>query len=141
MPTVAKGLYDSTALSIARDMASTSSIFDDYIFFKTGDYSYELIVGDIDFEHLTYSNASEYQIMRMIETNPQVSYYQCFRFATLSSGTIHNDAGVLVYSSDKASPQLVDRGGVYLESAILFSIVVLTLYLIINRIFDQVSRR
>lgn len=142
---IVRGDIPSRPRDLARDILVSSSTLDDYLFFRDGHYSYKLIVAeftnsDIDFEDLTYTNCTVYSLSEVHQTTPDNlgTYYEFHKIGTLQSGSVTNQYDVLYYSSDSMTPNLVDRGGVFLESSVLVSVVVLTLYIIIRDLFSPI---
>lgn len=142
---IVRGDIASRPRDIARDILVSSSTLDDYLFFRDGQYSYKLIVSeftnsDIDFDTLTYTNCTIYGLSEVHQTTPDNygTYYEFHKIGTLQSGSVTNQYDVLYYSSNSMTPNLVDRGGVFLESSVLVSVVVLTLYIIIRDLFSPV---
>lgn len=145
--TIAQGDIGSRPREIARDVVASSSTLDDYIFFRSGQYTYTLIIADqpdsvLDFDTMHYTYCSIYMIGEVHVSGLDVYgvYYDYHLAGSRQSGDIHNPNSVLYYSSDPLTPTLIDRGGVYLESSILVAVVVLTAYLIIRDLFAPIVR-
>lgn len=143
--TIARGDIGTRPRDIARDVLVSSSTLDDYIFFRDGQYTYKLIVAEftnseIDFDNLTFTNCTIYTLGEVHEQGIDIygTYYDFHKVGSLQSGSVTNPHGVLYYSSNSMTPNLVDRGGVFLESSVLVSVVVLTLYIIIRDLFSPV---
>ena len=146
--TIARGDIGSRPREIARDVLASSSTVDDYIFFRDGHYAYKLIVAEftnseIDFDNLTYTNCTIYSLSEVYETGPDIygMYYEFHKIGTLQSGSVTNPYGVLYYSSNPMTPTLIDRGGVYIETACFIGLCVLTLYILIRDLFSSILRR
>lgn len=134
--------YDSMCLQIARDFVSLDSIQGkDYLFYPHHDYSFDLVVGDIDFDSMSWEDASLYRITTVPSTAGVSGYRALNLFHYHDSDSLSNPYNVVVYGSGDNMPHLVDRGGEQIETASLFAFVVAFLSWVIFRIFDNVSRR
>lgn len=146
--TIARGDIGTRPREIARDVLASSSTVDDYLFFRDSQYGYKLIVAEftnseIDFDNLTYTNCTIYSLSDVYETGPDIygMYYELHKIGTLQHGSVTNPYGVLYYSSNPMTPTLIDRGGVYIETACFIGLCVLTLYILIRDLFSPILRR
>lgn len=137
---VYRGHLSETPVDLAR--AALTDSFSDYIFFRSDEYQYTLIVGNIDFDTNYFSDSAVYRIIYnpSFESNSD-RYYQYFLISDSDSGYVRNPENYQMYSSRYLYPHLVERGDVYVQTAILFSIVIFFSVFIFDRIFSNVSRR
>lgn len=142
MTEVFRYYYDSMALQLARDFVSMDSIGGkDYLFYPHHDFTYDLIIGDIDFENMSWSDASRYTITFVGQTAGVSGYRAINLVHAHDADNLTNPYNVAVYGSGENMPHLIDRGGVSIEIALVISVVVAFLVLLCLRIFDNVSRR
>lgn len=140
MPTITRGYYDAQMVQIARDYLSDGLYSGDYIFFRTGDFQCTLLIGTIDFDAMTYEHCLDVRIGRQTGTANDGFYY-CRPQTSDAAGTISNPDNILVYASEKGFPHLVERSGLNVQAGIMLAVCVLTVLLLVLRIFDNVQRR
>lgn len=141
MATVERGYYDAQMVQIARDYLGDGLYSgQEYIFYRTGDFQCTLIVGDIDFDSMTYEHCKDIRIGRQTGTANDGFYY-CRLQTSDAAGTVQNPDNVLVYGSADYMPHLVERSGLDVQTGTLLGVSVLIIMLCCFRIFDNVQRR
>ena len=134
--------YDSMALQLARDFVSMDSIgAQDYLFYPHHDYTYDLIIGNIDFENMSWTDATRYTITYVTQTSGVSGYRSIILNHAHDSDNLTNPYNVAVYGSGENMPHLIDRGGDFIETATLFSVIGAFICFMCIRILDNVSRR
>lgn len=134
--------YDVSALQLARDFVALDSIGGkSYLFYPNHDYSYDLIVGDIDFNTMSWTDATRYTITTVTPSGSIRGYLALNVSHYHDADNITNPYGVAVYGSGENMPHLIDKGGVSIEIALLLAVIVAFLSLVCVRLFDNVSRR
>lgn len=125
-----EGNISSTYTTYYRDIVATLSPFDDYVFYRSGQYSYALVVGDLDYNGYSFVSNDSVTLYQMV-TNSGTGYNSTIDYSTQTLGTFSLSPGsVLVYSNLGGYPQLTDRGDFYALSTLLLMLVVVCLYLI-----------
>lgn len=141
MATVDRGYYDAQMVQIARDYLGDGLYSGgEYIFFRTDDFQCRLIIGDIDFDAMTYEHCKDIRIGRQMGTANDGFYY-CRVQTSDAAGTVQNPDNVLVYGSADWLPHLVERSGLNVQAGCLLGVCCLALLLLCLRIFDNVQRR
>lgn len=141
MAIVERGYYDAQMVQIARDYLSDGLYSgQEYIFYRTSDFQCTLIIGDIDFDNMTYQNAKDIRIGRQVGTANDGFYY-CRLQTSNAAGTVQNPDNILVYGSVEGMPHLVERSGLDVQAGCLLGVCCLGLLLLCLRIFDNVQRR
>lgn len=143
MQTYANSIYEdgnisSTFLDIATDLTNNISVSDDYIFFRSGQYDYTFIYGNIDFTDGVFSSSTYNKIIITTNTsgyNQTRYHYEYSQGSNLSLTT----SDYLVYSNLGHYPNLIERG-VYYEYTSLFVFVVVALCMLMRPIFNFVLR-
>lgn len=122
------GSLSSTYTTYFRDVVSNISPFDDYIYWRSGQYQYSLVVGDIDYSNGRFSSSGEcthYYFTTSSGYNSTFSYHvDNINDFSLSVGDS------LVYSNLGNYPNLTDRGDLYALSALILMLIALCLYLL-----------
>lgn len=135
---VYEGTMSSTFISIAEDI--NISVVDDYVFFRSGQYSYILIVGDLQFSDGNFSlinTGSCYEITQVNGTGYSSNYYS-YSVSEISSYTVETN-GILVYSNLGDYPTLSNTGDVYVF-LICFVFSVFCIGSLIRPLFNFVLR-
>lgn len=134
--TVYDGNISTTYITIFRDIVGKIDLKDDYVFFRSGQYEYSLIAGDLTFDGSTFNadEATQYVIVTNSSYNSSYEYSTgAIRSWSLTPGT------ALIYSSLGHYPTLVERGDQY-ELSTLFMLGVILCVLIIRPIFSFTLR-
>lgn len=130
----------SAVVTYCRDFLQPVDHMEDYLLFTVDRYQSILIVGDIDFDNLTYSDSRVYRFNYQPATGTLPSYYNMQSYGGIQSGRISNPYEVVCYGSYPGLPQLVERGGIVNAKALLVGLAVLTMYLLIRDLFKPLLR-
>lgn len=137
---VEKHNYYNACLDAAKTFLYTSSSNKDYFVYPFTDYSVRIVVGEIDFTTWTYTDCEIYSFGWNPPNGGDSSYVSFNHPLQHQSGTISNPYSVLTYNSGTYQPQLIDRGGIKIETSILFGLALFLLFFVIRDIFGNVSR-
>lgn len=133
------GNISSTYTTIFRDILEDTNIFEDYVFFRSGQYEYTMIVGDITLSGTSFSAAdfTEYVISYTSGSYGSTSNYSY----TTSTGTNFSlsVSDNLVYSNLGHYPKLIERG-VYYEFASLVTLCIIGMCMLMRPMFQFVCR-
>ena len=122
--------YDGTISSTYIDIFKQFdiSINDDYVFFRSEQYQYTMLVGDIDYSNDTFTlngNGKLYTLVYNTGTGYGANTYYSRNVSDVSSYSI-TTGGRLVYSNLGDFPILSERGDIYAyTSAFLLSVIFL----------------
>lgn len=129
--TVYDGTISTTYITIFRDIASKFPVDTDYVFFRSGQYEYILVAGDLiwDGSMFTGENVTQY----ILTTNS--SYNSSYEYGTASLDTFSLATGSsLVYSNLGNFPDLYERSD-YLETAGVFALAVFSASNLLRPVF------
>lgn len=138
--TVERHNYYGAALDAAKTFLYTSSSNKDYFVYPDTDYSVRIVVGQIDFSDWSYTDCDIYSFGWVAPSQGTSSYISFTHPMQHQSGSISNPYNVLTYNSGTYQPQLIDRGGIKIETAMLFGVSLFLLFFVIRDIFSNVSR-
>jgi len=132
-----EGTVSSTFLTIFQGVVSKISPMSDYVFFRSDQYEYMLVVGDITLESGTFETGSctVYRILTNSSYNSSYSY--SIREEADFSLTVQD---ALVYSNLGHYPDLRDQSAIYSFSVLLLLLIVLFMNLA-RSIFGFTMRR
>ena len=104
------GNVSSTYVTLFRDLVGKLPLTDDYVFFRSDQYEYKLVSGDLEYEDGVFSS-SEVTVYRVITNTAYNSTYSLFHLEEtdfrLAPGKM------VVYSNLGHYPELLDRGAFY----------------------------
>lgn len=126
------GSLSSTYTQYCRDIIGGLGFDDHYIYFRSGQYEYSLIVGDIDYAGNTFTLADVGTIYKF---STDSGYNSTFTYTVSSLDSFSlSVSDRLVYSDLGNYPQLVELGSKYeiLQTLILF---IALLCVVVSRIF------
>lgn len=123
------GNISTTYVTFFRDISSKIPINSDYVFFRSSQYDYTMIVGDLDFSGDTFTSSVEVQVYE-ISTNSGSSYNSTYSYSVSSENNFSLSAGSsLLYSNLGNYPDLIERNDYYAFSAVLLLLIGICLYL------------
>lgn len=135
--TVYDGNISSTYAGIFEDIAGKLPVGDDYVFYRSGQYEYTMIAGEITWDGSTF-RADEAASYVLVTNSGSYSTYQ------YSTGTVTawelTPGAALVYSSLGNYPGLIDGSTTY-SFACLVLLFVMLLMSLIRPIFSFTYRR
>ena len=137
-----QGSISTTYTDYAKQILSKCPPFEDYVFFRSGQYEYTLVCGGLTLNGDTFtgSNVGEFIITYHNATSGYggTSYYTVTG-KTTSSFTLDTN-NELVYSSLGSFPALIERGD-FVETVNLLLLVIIALCLLIRPVYSFVLRR
>lgn len=135
--TIYDGAMSSTYITYFRDIASNIGINDNYVCFRSGQYEYTMVVGDIDYFMGVFS-MSDSGTSYTITNNSNYNSYYSYEVSTIDSFEL-TTGNYLLYSDLGNYPQLIERGTHY-EFQTLFIIIVIGLCMFVHTIFSFTYR-
>lgn len=131
------GTISTTYITVFRDIASKLGPLDEYVFYRSGQYQYTMIAGEITWDGSTFAadEASSYVLDYSSTYNSSYSYDT----GTVAGWTL-TPGNALVYSSLGDYPDLIERGDKY-EMATLFVLCVALCMSLIRPVFNFTLRR
>ena len=130
-------VYDSGNLSTTyvtyfKDILSGQSILSDYVAFRSGQNSYTLVVGDIDYNSGSFNASNVTSFEFSTESSGYNSYYNYY-VTDLTSFSLDVE-NQIIYSNLGSFPQLIERGANFeVLNTVLISIFMLCI--VVNRVF------
>lgn len=128
------GNLSTTYITYFKDIISNQSMLSDYVAFRSGQYTYTLAVGDLDFDGDFYGNGK----IKIYEFDTESSGYGSnltyavtndSNFELLTSNTI-------LYSNLGDYPNLIERGA-NIETIQTILLGILMCSIVINRVFRK----
>ncbi len=138
---VYQGTVSTTYVDYAKQILTKCPPFQDYVFFRSGQYEYTLVCGTLTLNGDTFtgSNVGEFTITYHTQSGYSgTSYYTVTGKSTNSFSLDTNNE--LVYSSLGSFPALTERGD-FVETLTLLLLVVVSLCMLIRPIYSFVLRR
>lgn len=128
------GSISSTYTQVFRDLAHKLNPFDDYVFFRVGEFEYMLIAGELEYDGVRFTGES--CTVYKIAADSGVTAYNQEEITDFSL-----DPGIsLVYSDLGPFPDLIDGSQRYTFAVMLLGMVALCMVLI-RSIFGFTMRR
>lgn len=135
--TVYDGNISSTYTTIYRDLLSKKGINDDYLFFRSDQYEYVMLIGDLAYSNGTFTaeKATEYKITTNSGYNSNYTYEVTdVRSVNLVPGT------ALLYSNLGDYPELQDPDDYFMFALLLLIWIVIIMWLA-RSIFEYSYKR
>ena len=131
------GTISSTYTTLFRDIVGQVGVLDNYVFFRSGQYEYILVAGDLTYEQdiFTAETATEYKII----TNNQYTSQYIYSVTEITDFNFAPGT-TLIYSNLGSFPDLVDRGEFYSFATLVLALIALCMFLI-RSIFSFTWRR
>ena len=108
---VYEGNLSSTQLTYFRDVLGNQSILDNYVVFRDGQYSYEMVIGDIEYSNNQFTSSTPCKVYS-IDTGSGYNSYYTYNTSEISNFTLNTNSRI-VYSDLADFPQLESRGDRY----------------------------
>lgn len=134
-----EGNISTTYVTYFRDILGKLPPSDDYVFFRSGQSEYTMVVGDLFYQNniiSAYTPCRVYQIYTSSSSGYQSTYH--FAANNYAEYTVNIGSG-LVYSNLGDFPDLNERSD-YLETAILVLMLIFIFMHLISRIFNFTLR-
>lgn len=117
-----EGNISSTYTSIMEDVLQNTKISEDYVYFRSGQYSYTLITGDLDLNGSTFTGSD---VDRYTITTSTTGYNQTYNYSHSTDTNFRlNAQDYLVYSNLGYYPTLIERGAVYEYATIILLCII-----------------
>lgn len=130
-----QGNISTTQLTYFKDIANNLMPNDEYVFFRSGQYDYTMIVGDLDYSNGVFSLVSDvgkdYTITQSDNYN---STYEYVVSDINEFNLVYTNE--LIYSNLGEFPELIERGTQY-ETLILVAIFVIIISSVCKRIWKK----
>lgn len=122
------GSLSSTYTTYYRDVVSGLSPFDNYVYWRSGQYEYSLVVGDLDYNNGKFSSD---QTCKHYKFTTSSGYNSTFTYSTTNINDFSLSVGnALVYSDLGNYPCLTDRGDFYAFTSLLLMFIALCIFLV-----------
>lgn len=135
---VYEGTPSNTYVTYFRDLMGSVPVSDNYIMFRSGQYEYTMIVGEIYKNNDTFSSDTTCTVYTIQNPNSYNSYYN-YSIETIDTFSV-NVGDKLIYSDIGNYPQFEERSQKY-EILNTILIVVALLSVVIGRFFGVRTRR
>lgn len=127
-----EGNISTTYVQYFKDILSGANIKDNYVAFRSGQYEYTMVVGDLEYSNGTISlneTGTEYTFTQSGNYNAQYKYNtnEITNFSVSVGDSI-------IYSDVGQFPHLIERG-VHIETLTLVLFSAMCVFVIIDRIF------
>lgn len=106
-----EGSISSSQITYFRDILPSTSILDNYVVFRDGQYSYQMVVGDLSYSNGVFTLNDTGRIYT-INTNSSYNSYYTYSNTDIDSFTLNTNDRI-VYSDLGNYPQLEERGQRY----------------------------
>lgn len=136
---VYEGTISSTFTEIAKDI--NISVLDDYVFFRSGQYTYTLATGDFDYNNGVFTlseNGKVYTVTQVTNSGYGASSYYSYSVSDVTSYKVETK-GILVYSNLGEYPGLHEYTEVY-DFMLMFLVLVIALCALVRPLFNFVLR-
>lgn len=132
------GSLSTTYITYFKDILSGASINENYVAFRSGQYSYSMIVGDLEFNNNSFTSSGsckEYIFSTSGNYNSQYTY----EVKELNNFSL-DVSNQIIYSDIGEYPQLIERGAkIEFITAVLLCVLGLSAFII--RVFNGYKRR
>lgn len=134
------GTLSTTYTTYFKDILSGAKFNDNYVAFRSGQYSYTMVVGDLEYDNgkitlVNDSTAKEYTFSTN-SSNYNSTYYYDVKDIYIFDIDVGNN---IIYSDVGDFPQLIDRGAKY-ETLNTLLIIITLLCVVVSRIFYNRKR-
>lgn len=102
-----EGNISTTYITIFRDIATNLGLDDDYVFYRSGQYEYQMVVGQLDYTGSLISADGSVKIYR-ITTNSGYSSDYVYTITTANSFSL-TPGNALIYTNLGEYPDLIER--------------------------------
>lgn len=129
------GNISSTYTQYFKDIIADVPITDNYVYFRSGQYTYDLVIGDIEFNDGVFVLLGEGKQYTITNNSNNYSSYYVYNVQDINHFTLIPD-DKFVYSDLGDYPQLEGRSEKF-EILQTITIVVACLYVVIRSIFNS----
>lgn len=131
------GTMSTTYITIFRDIVGNIGLEEDYVFYRSGQYEYTMIAGELTYEGGTF--AADEATSYILTTNTSYNSNYHYSVGSVSSWSL-TPGNALVYSSLGTYPDLIERSDQY-ALATFFAVCVALCMSLIRPIFNFTQRR
>lgn len=128
--TIYEGNISSSYTTIFKDVANKEVSFnEDYVFFRSGQYEYSLVIGDLTFENGNFSSNGDVRIY-LIDTESN-SYNSSYVYSVSTESSFNlTVSNQLIYSNLGHYPDLIERSSYYEVATLILLLSAVCLYLL-----------
>lgn len=126
------GNISSTYVTYFRDISSGLKFTDKYVAFRSGQYEYTMLVGNISYSDNSFNSSDILRCYTFSSDGNYGSYYH-YNVSDVEGMTL-NSSDVILYSNLGDFPQLEERGAKF-EAINTLLITIFMLCIVVNRIF------
>lgn len=129
-----EGNLSTTYVQYFKDILSGANINDDYIAFRSGQYSYTMVVGDLDISGDTVSLKDSGVIYTFTQSGNYNSTYS-FNYSNINQFSV-NVGDNIIYSNVGHYPHLIERSA-HIETLTLVLLSAMCVFVLVTRIFKH----
>lgn len=137
--TVYDGSFSNSYVTYFRDILSNVSILDNYVCFRSGQYQYVMIVGDIQYQD-NHFLIPDVATVYTFDTSSVFNSNTTYSVSEIKASRVFNNNNFIVYSNMGDYPQLESRGDRF-ETLQTLIIVIACLCVVLRSIFYYRKRR
>lgn len=127
------GSFSTTYVTYFKDILSGTELKNNYVAFRSGQYSYSLVVGELEYNNGVISLVGEGKEYKFYQESSNYNSQYYYNVSNLNNFSL-NVGKSIIYSDVGDFPELIERGAKYeVISAILLGIALCSI--VINRIF------
>lgn len=135
-----QGNISTSILTYFRDIESGIGINDNYVFWRSAQYEYKMVVGALKLENNIFSGLDPASYMQVYTLNTNTSSYDTYRYTLSTEQNFSLDAhNYLVYSDLGHYPKLHERGVNY-AFCTLFVVCIIGLCALVRPLYAFVLR-
>lgn len=131
------GNISSTYLTLFRDLVGKLPLIDDYVFFRSDQYEYILVSGNLEYSNGVFT-APEVTVYRIVTNTSYSSTYTYFQ--TVETDFRLSVGNMVVYSNLAHYPELVERNTFYSLATLILLLACMAMYMV-RSIFGFTMRR
>lgn len=133
-----EGNISTTYVTYFQDILSKVSPFDDYVFYRSGQNQYAMLVGDLYIADDTIYSFERCKLYEIYTTSSSYTTIYKFRSNYYSEYSV-TVGDALVYSNIGDYPDLIERGD-NIETVTLLTLLVIVCMYLVSRIFNFTLR-
>ena len=137
--TVYDGSFSNTYVTYFRDILSNVSIFENYVCFRSGQYEYKMLVGDLQYQDNQFL-IPDVATVYTFNTVSGFSSSHTFKVSEIKSSRVLNENNYIIYSNMGDYPELESRGDRF-ETLQTVIIVTACMCVVLRSIFYYRKRR
>lgn len=118
---VYEGTMSSSVTAYVRDIHFATE--SDYVYYRSGQYTYDVLVGDLEYSNGTFTLVGDSGLLYRITTSTSSASYTTYSVSEVSSYSVSNPHNILIYSNLGHYPALNDSTDVYSYICVVLLIV------------------